>query len=246
MLITTQQIQIPVGHRSMGAFLAQPATGDQYPGVIIGAEIFGVTDYIRRVAERVAALGYTVIAPDFYHRTAPNVQLARDAAGRERGLALTAQLQRGEALDDVQASIQELTRRGAPSVGMLGFSLGGHLAYLAAAQLPLKATAVLYGGWIPSTDWAFTQPEPTLELTVGLAQQGGFLLFLVGEEDRVVPPEHQAQIQQKLVQEGVRHEFVVYPDTPHGFFSDDADSFQQAAHDDAWNRIRTMLERELA
>lgn len=68
---------------------------------------------------------------------------------------------------------------------------------------------------------------------------------MVGDHDRVIPPEHQQQIKQKLEQEGVRHDFVVYPETPHGFFSDDADTFQQAAHDDAWARIQALLAGEL-
>ena len=80
MNLNTEQITIPVGETHMDAFLAWPARAGIYPGIIISAEIFGVTAYIRRVAERVAALGYVVLAPDFYHRTAPGVDLPRDPA----------------------------------------------------------------------------------------------------------------------------------------------------------------------
>lgn len=143
-----QNIQLEVGGRLMDAFLALPAEGKPLGGMIVGMEIFGVRPFVRRVTTRLAELGYAALAPNFFYRYAPEVQLERDQAGRERGLALTAQLQRQEVLRDVQASINELKGRGCAEVGMLGLSMGGHLAYLAAAELPLRAVAVLYGGWL--------------------------------------------------------------------------------------------------
>ena len=52
---------------------------------------------------------------------------------------------------------------------MIGFSAGGHLSYLAACRLPISRTAVLYGGWLPTTDIPMSQPSPTLDLTRGSA-----------------------------------------------------------------------------
>ncbi|MET8054044.1 dienelactone hydrolase family protein [Streptosporangium sp. NPDC005286] len=55
---------------------------------ILAHQLFGVTADIREVADRIAALGYVAVAPDFYHRAAPGVELPADDAGRERGVAL--------------------------------------------------------------------------------------------------------------------------------------------------------------
>ncbi|GAA5501387.1 hypothetical protein Dxin01_01119 [Deinococcus xinjiangensis] len=230
----------------MDAFLALPAEGKPLGGMIVGMEIFGVTPFVRRVATRLAELGYAALAPNFFYRYAPELQLERDQSGRERGLALTAQLQRQEVLRDVQASINELKGRGCAEVGMLGLSMGGHLAYLAAAELPLRAVAVLYGGWLAGSPLIFAGGPPTLDLTPKMAQQNPFLLYLVGEADHVVPPSDQQSLREALQAAVVRHEVVVYPDAPHGFFSDDAETFRPAIQADAWARIEAMLRRELA
>lgn len=236
---------------AMGAYLARPAAPGSYPGVVIGMEIFGVTAHIRDVTERVAGLGYAAIAPDFYHRTAPGVELPRDADGRAKGLELMDRLTREEALGDVRAAMAHLrglsTSAGVgPKVGMVGFSLGGHVAYLAATRLDLAAAAVFYGGWIPTRDVPLSQPDPTLDLTPGIAARDGYLLFFVGGQDRLIPPEQRQRIEDALNAAGVRHEVVVYPDVPHGFFCEEADTFDRASRDDSWQRVREFLVRELA
>ena len=74
---------------------------------------------------------------------------------------------------------------------MVGFSAGGHLSYLAACRLPVSRTAVLYGGWLPSTDIPMSQPTPTLELTPGIT---GRILYLVGEDDTLIDAGQREQI----------------------------------------------------
>ncbi len=64
-------------------------------------------------------------------------------------------------------------------VSMVGLSLGGHIAYVAATEFDLAEVAVFYGGWLPSTDIPISRPEPTLSLPPNLT---GPVLFLVGEE----------------------------------------------------------------
>lgn len=232
----------------MGAYLARPAASGQYPGVLIGFEIFGVTAHIRHVTDRVARLGYVAIAPDFYHRTAPGIELAADPDGRARGLELMQQITRPDVLRDVRAAMVHLRdhAHSAPRTGMVGFSLGGHIAYFAATQLDLAATAVFYGGWLPTRDIPLSQPDPTLTLTPGIATHDGRVLFLVGEQDQLIPADHRRQIAAQLRAAGVRHEMVVYPATPHGFFCDERDTFRQAAADDAWRRVRDLLAAELS
>lgn len=127
---------------------------------------------------------------------------------------------------------------GIERIAMIGFSAGGHLSYLAACQLPLSRTAVLYGGWLTSTDIPLSQPRPTLELTPGIT---GRLLYLVGEEDSLIDAGQRGQIRDALRAAGIDHELVVYPGTGHAFFWPDTPAFQQAARDDAWTRILALL-----
>jgi len=130
--------------------------------VIVAHELFGVTADIRGVVDELARRGHTAIAPAFYHRALPDAELSRDAAGRETGFALLRQLTREQAIADVAATMRFLGNR---PIAMVGFSFGGHIAYLAATRLDLVATVVLYGGWLTGTEIPLSQPDPTVRAT---------------------------------------------------------------------------------
>jgi len=234
--ITTEEVKVPVGDSVMTAFRAMPRCEGNRPVVVVAFEMFGLTPYVREIAERVAGLGYTAIAPDFYHRGGPGNVL--DEEERERGFTLIGELTRDGVLADVSAAI---AFAGSPAkAGMLGLSVGGHLAYLAAAKLDLAATAVFYGGWLTTTKLALSRPEPTLTLTPDIR---GKLLFLSGDADHAVPPGDLEQIGAAMADNG--HELVVYPDTPHGFFCHRRDTYRTGAADDAWRRVRMLFADEL-
>ncbi len=251
--IVNEQIKIVVEEDQacgpMGAYLARPAATGAYPGVIVAHELFGVTAEIRAITDELAELGYTAVAPEFYHRTtAPGTELTKDEDGRATGFKLMGQLTRDQAVQDVSATMDYLSSRpdATGQTAMVGFSLGGHIAYLAATQLDLAATAVLYGGWIPTGDIPLSQPEPTITLTPGIAEHDGRLLFLVGEQDQLIGPEQRRQLKDALTAADVRHELVVYPDTPHAFFWQGSDTYRRAARDEAWQRVQKLLAGELA
>jgi carboxymethylenebutenolidase len=228
---------------TMGGYVARPHRPGPHPGVVVGMELFGLSAHVRDVCERLAALGFVALAPDLYHRTAPGADLAEDAAGRERGFELLHRQTREQVLDDIAAAIDRLRADGSPAVGMVGLSVGGHVAYLAAAEFDLPAVAVVYGGWLPTTDIPLSRPEPTLART---AQITGNLLFLVGEDDAIVPPEHRRQVADALRAAGVRHELVEYPGVPHGFLNPRRASYHDAAARDAWRRVEELLTAHLS
>jgi carboxymethylenebutenolidase len=224
----------------MSAYYARPEHDAERGSVIVGMELFGVTAHVRDICDRLAANGYAAIAPDFYHRTAPGTELPADTRGRQQGFELLTQLTRPQALDDLAATIGWLSNQPAPLVGMVGLSVGGHLAYLAATQFELPATAVFYGGWIPTTDVTVSQPEPTLAATPRIA---GRLEMYVGAEDPIVPAEHRQQIAAALTAAGVEYRLIVYPGVGHGFLCDRRATFHPEAANDAWGRLLRLLER---
>ena len=246
--IVRERVIIPVdGVLPMGAYLAYPAAPGFYAAVVVGMELFGVTSHIRNVADQLAAKGYVALAPDFYHRIEPGAELTYDPAGRTRGFELLHQVSRGDALQDVQAAMHFLRRhpkfRG--RIGFLGFSVGGHIGYLAATQLDLAASALFYAGWLPTTEIELSQPEPTLTLTPGMARTGGRIVYFVGEQDFLVTQAQREQIARALEDAHVRHEMVAYPNAQHGFFCDERDSFDPKARDDAWGRALALFASEL-
>jgi carboxymethylenebutenolidase len=218
-------------------YIARPPTGGAQHRVVVGHQLFGVDAPVRAFADRLAADGCLVAVPDLYHRTAPGVELAQDDAGRARGFELLHALDRAEVLRDVADAIDVLG--GDPAaVSMIGLSMGGHVAYLAAAHLGLAATAVLYPGWLTGTQIALSRPSPTVTLTPAIT---GRLLFLVGGDDHVVPAADVATVGAALHDAGVRHEIVVYPDTPHAFLLPGPPTYRPAPATDAWRRILDLI-----
>jgi carboxymethylenebutenolidase len=241
MTMTNATVQIPVADgTTMPAYLARPARDRAPTGVIVAHELFAVNPDIRGVANDLAEAGYLTIAPEFYHRDAqPGRWLERNDAGRQEGFRLLHRLERHQALADASACISWLRSQPAiERIAMIGFSAGGHLTYLAACRLPISQTAVLYGGWLPTTDIPMSQPSPTLNLTPGIS---GRILYLVGEDDALIDAGQRGQIRDALQRAGTEHELVSYPGTEHAFFWPGTPAFSQSARDDAWSRILAML-----
>ncbi|WP_426511986.1 dienelactone hydrolase family protein [Dactylosporangium sp. McL0621] len=216
----------------MPVYVARPDGPGPHPGVVVLHQLFGVDGSVRRGADRLAAAGFLAVAPDLYHRTEPGAELPQDDEGRRRGFALMHRMDRDEVVADVGRCLDWLRGPGGagPRTGLLGVSLGGHAAFLAAARLDVDATAVLFPGWLTGTEIPLSRPEPTLSLAADIR---GRLLFLVGERDHVVPPAEVARIAAAIP----RHEVVVYPDTPHAFFLDGT----TPAAEDAWRRVIEFL-----
>jgi carboxymethylenebutenolidase len=151
MTTRSERIEVPAGY--FDAHVAVPACGSG-PGMLLLQEIFGVNDYIEDVARRLAELGYVVLAPDLYWRTQRGLALGHDEEDLRRAFAAMQQLDRDAALEDSIAALGAL--RGLPEVasagsraGVLGFCLGGSLAYQVAAQAEPDVAVCYYGSAIP-------------------------------------------------------------------------------------------------
>jgi carboxymethylenebutenolidase len=232
----------------MGAYVAHPAGSGPFPGVIVGMELFGVTDYIRDVVDRLATRGFLAVAPDFYHSVEPGLSLSYDAAGRVKGFELLNKIDRATALHDVESTLDYLKTQ--PScngrVGFLGLSVGGHIGYLAATQFDLPAVAVFYAGWLPNSDIPISRPEPTLTLTRLIAQHDNHIVFFVGGKDNLVTAEQRVEISRALSEAEVSHEMVIYPEAQHGFFCEARPStYDVEASKDAWERTLRMFASRL-
>jgi carboxymethylenebutenolidase len=248
--ILTEWIEIPVAGAShpMQAFLARPAQAGPWPAVLLGFEMFGVTGYLRAVAEQVAAAGYLALVPDFYHWQSADgsvTELAADATGRSCGLELINGLRRDQVTADVRAAAGALAARPGSTgqVAMVGLSAGGHIAFYAATQVPLAALVAFYPGWLTGADVGLSREEPVLASAPGLAALGTPALIMMGADDHLYAPGDIDAIEAALTNAGVDHEVVVYPQTPHGFACFERDTYRPEAAADAWQRAHKLLTR---
>jgi carboxymethylenebutenolidase len=134
------------GH-SFAAYEKTPSSGVVRGGLVVVQEIFGVNAHIRRVADGFAEDGYRVIAPAIFDRAERGVDLGYEKPDVERGRAIRAAIATDHMLADIAASIAVLGSSG--KVGIVGYCLGGTLAWCGAARLEGLAAAVgYYGGAI--------------------------------------------------------------------------------------------------
>ncbi|MEW9530504.1 dienelactone hydrolase family protein [Microbispora sp. NPDC049125] len=121
------------------------------PGLLLIPEIFGVSDYIRAVAADLASLGYVVAVPDLFWRLERNWASGHDDEGVARSLELGSRYDVEAGADDCAAAFETLSSL--PEVmggaGILGFCLGGSLAYVLAARAEPAVLLSFYGTAVP-------------------------------------------------------------------------------------------------
>lgn len=134
----------------MSLFVWEPE-GRPRGSVLLIQEIFGVGPYIKAVAERLAAAGYLVGAPDVFWRFAPNWQSEHTDAGLGASLEQVQQLDFPQAVGDCTAGLAALGELSGSSKApaVLGFCLGGTLAWGVAAAGQPSCCVSYYGSGVP-------------------------------------------------------------------------------------------------
>jgi len=137
---TTLQLQAADGHLfdAYRADAAIPVKGE----IVVLQEAFGVNVHIRAVCDDYAGRGYNAIAPALYDRQRRNAAFGYDKAAMEQARALRSRLNYAEALLDVDAAVAALRPGG--KVGVVGYCVGGSVAWLAACRLRIDAASCYY------------------------------------------------------------------------------------------------------
>jgi len=141
-----------VGAHDGGTFhahLALPAVTPA-PGVLLLHEIFAVNDYIVAVADRLARLGYVVLAPDLFWRIDPDNPMGQTEDAMGAAFERVQRLDFDEAVRDADAALSHLSQLDVVngSVGVLGFCLGGTLALATAVRSEPDAVVSYYGSGV--------------------------------------------------------------------------------------------------
>jgi carboxymethylenebutenolidase len=137
----TVSFQRPDGQTVQG-YLAEPASPQGAPGVVVIQEWWGLNDQIRGVADRYAEQGYRALVPDLYR--------GRSTVEAAEAEHLMTNLNFGDAAgQDVRGAVQYLKAGGSAKVGVTGFCMGGALTLLAAVHVPEMDGAVVFYGYPP-------------------------------------------------------------------------------------------------
>jgi len=243
--IETERVSIEVpGSGTMAGYLAKPQGDGPFAAIVVYMEIFGINSHIRDVVERVAREGYVALAPDFFHRTGPGIELGYDDDGMAEGMKLLGQLKASELITDARAAQGFLRGRSdvrSDSLGCMGFCIGGHVTYLTACETDVQAAAAYYGGGIAAPQGPGGGPS-TVSRTPGIK---GRILCLFGGQDSMISSDQVDAIQKALEEAGARYEVVVYDAADHGFNCDQRATYHEDSARDAWQRTFAMFAEEL-
>jgi len=203
----TNREQIVVDDSNMNLFIARPESNKPLPALVVIQHQYGVDRFTEEMTERAAAEGYFAVTPDLYHRDGPN---CKDDGPTRRGRARDVNIIRdvGATVDYLKASKFVDSNR----VGILGFCMGGRVAYLmAAASREFKAAITWYGG---SCFRAWGEGPSPFERSAQISCpiQGHF-----GAEDKNPSPEDMRKLDAELNRFDKPHEFHVYAGAAHAF-----------------------------
>ena len=225
---SAREIAYPAGSRRVAAHLAVPDSG-RGRAVVVLHEAWGLDGFVRGVCARLAREGFVALAPDLF-----DGKLAADVAEAQ---LLSAALSAARVEEDLDGAVRTLLSHDAvdgPSVGLLGFCLGGHLALLGGGRTPRVGAVVDFYGLFP---------DPPLEIGALAAP----LLAIFAQRDAFIPAESVERLRRELRAAGKRASVRVEPGVDHGFMNDTRpDRFDAAAAAGGWDRLLAFLRAELA
>ena len=224
MLIQSHIVDLPTPTGVMRTYVHRPVAEGKYAAILFYSEIFQQTGPIERAAKIMAGHGYAVLVPEVFHELNPiGTVLGYDDAGRDKGNADKAAKDVQGYDTDNRALIEWVQKQEwcSGKIGAMGFCIGGHLAFRAALQPEVKATACFY-----ATD-LHTQiipNQPGQHSMERLADIKGELQMLWGKQDNHIPTAGRALVYQKLTDANLTftwHEF----NGQHAFMRDEGERY---------------------
>jgi carboxymethylenebutenolidase len=211
----------------VAAYLAQPAS-DRGRGILVIHENWGLTDATRDVCDRLARAGFVALAPDMFG--------GRSAEDRAAAQQLVKELDIDRATRDLDAAVGELYRQNAtegPTIGALGFCVGGPLALLAACRNHRIGAVVSFYGAHPGIKPDFeTLDAPVLAIFAG--------------DDELVTESNVRSLRADTDRAGIRASIQVRDGVRHGYMNDSwPDVHDAAAASDGWDALLAFFRAEL-
>jgi len=217
----------------VGGFLARPR-GRTADGVVVVMEAFGLNAFVRETCQRFARAGYVACAPDLYHGE------TFAYADRDRAVAKLATLDDATAMNEIAGALDVLEGEGARRNAIVGFCMGGRLAFLANAAHGdrLRASVSFYGGGIAPAEPK--GPRKPLLDRVPLLRAPQLLIY--GARDTSIAADEHARLAQALSECNKRYGIAVYPDAPHAFATFDRETYRELQAEAAFRTMFAFLD----
>jgi carboxymethylenebutenolidase len=228
-------VKVKHGEREVNCSIAYPEVKDKATAVILVHEIFGLTDWVRGVADQLAEAGYIAIAPDLLSGAGPNGGGTASLGGNDGVRNAITSLPPDQVTADLDAVAEYI--RGLPAcngkIVVAGFCWGGGQAFrYATNNNDLRAAFVFYG------------PPPTSEEALSRIKCPVYG-FYGGNDARITATVPKTA--EMMKKSGKTYEPVTYEEAGHGFMrsgeAPDANDDNQRARTQAWSRWRELLKK---
>ena len=238
--ITARDIQLNVGGTMIPAYDARPEAQGRYPIVVAISGFTGLSEHHKDVVRRFAHAGYYAIAPELFHREGGMQGKAQPEMAK-----ISAGVTRAQYLGDIRAAADHAKQQSwtrADRMGVTGFCGGGALTLHFTAENPDVTAAVPWYGHLKR---AYID-APGVDAFSLVSRIKVPVLGLYGDKDGGIPSEDVTRFEAELRKTNPNVEFVLYPDAPHAFFSDDRPQvYRKEASEDAWKRCLAFFDKHL-
>lgn len=244
--MSSEMIDVTTEDGVADAYLARP-DDERRPGVLLVMDAYGLRPQIERMADRIAAQGYVVLAPNVFYRAgrAPVLSLeglsdtAQHGALFDQIRPLMRELTPERIVSDGEAYLDRVEELGRGPVAITGYCMGGRVAWRIAAAYPDRVAALAgfhVGGLVTDDDDSPHRSAGSLTAEVYL----GF-----ADNDRSATPEQIAELERALDAAGVTYRDEVYAGAAHGYTMADTPAYDEAAAERADGELFALIRRRL-
>ena len=240
-----ERIEIPTADGVADAYLARPDGDEPPPGVLLIMDVYGVRPRIEEMADRIAAQGYAVLAPDVFYRagSAPPMPDPEDPESRERFWQavrpIMGALTPERMASDGAAYLDALNAVAPGPVAITGYCMGGRLAWRIAAAHPDRVAAL---GAFHTGNLVTDAPDSPHRSAGDLTAEA---YFGFADQDQSMPAEQIAELEGVLGDAGVRYRSEVYEGAAHGYTMADTPAYDEAATERHFTELFALLDRAL-
>ena len=238
--LTAGVVMLNIDGQQVPMYRAQPEGKTNLPVVLVISEIFGVHEHIADVARRFAKQGYMALAADYFVR--------QGDAGKFTNISelikeVISKVPDEQVMKDIDAVVAWAKANGGNTdkLAITGFCWGGRITWMYAAHNPkVKAGVAWYGGLRGEQN--ALKPNHPVQIAAGLKVP---VLGLYAAKDGGIPLDSVEQMKVELAKGNSKSEFVVYPNSVHGFHADYRPSYNEVDAKDGWQRCLAWFKANL-
>jgi len=225
---TGKSVSYKSGDETVQGMIYTPSGKGPFPGIVVIHEWWGLNDWVKEQASKLADQGYEALAIDLYR--------GKVATTPDEAHELMRGVPEDRATRDLHAAFEFLKSQSnvkKDRMASIGWCMGGGYSLdVALQETTLTAAVINYGHLAVDAD--------------SLKKINASILGIFGGQDRGIPVDDVKKFEQNLKQMGKKVEIVIYPNAGHAFENpNNKDGYRADDAADAWKRTVKFLESSL-